>query len=95
MSFQAPFERVIVRYDIGESLGVCMIDELPDLTSDLIDAFSSVCFTTYFSSFLVTRHSTVRHHFAFYSIKTQTRYRNRNRQMLGPAPAVPEGATAT
>jgi len=39
MSFQAPFERVIVRYDIGEGPDVCMIDELCDLTSDLIDAF--------------------------------------------------------
>jgi hypothetical protein len=41
MSFQVPFERVIVRYDLGEGpdVCVCMIDELPDLTSDLIGAF--------------------------------------------------------
>jgi hypothetical protein len=40
MSFQMPFERVIIRdRRIGEG-SVCMIDELRDLTSDLIDAFS-------------------------------------------------------
>jgi len=35
---------------------VCMIDELRDLTSDLIDGFSLSCFTTWFSFLL---HGTV------------------------------------
>ena len=63
MSFQALFERVIIRdRTVGEGPRWCMIDELRDLTSDLIGAFLAchVLLHTVFRFILVTRHSSVR-----------------------------------
>jgi hypothetical protein len=65
---------------------VCMIDELPDFTSDLIVPFCLVCFTTCF--FFVFLFVTL----AFCILLNQTRYRNRQKR---GRPAVPEGATFT
>jgi hypothetical protein len=70
---------------------VCMIDELRDLTSHLIDTFYLSCFTTccFSVSFLLhgSDGTTPTSIFTQYTISEPE-------QRRGPAPAVPEGASA-